>query len=292
MSAHAHLGVEETSLAALLRQRMDELRLSTHAELAQRLGVGQPTATKWLNGAPPGDENLEVIADFLDVTPDELVPLVLRARQQRRDVLTPLRPGRPPQETSRILVRDFLDRLGEALERADFRLVGHQSMATRSEQGWFALRYADGTRRTIRPDLVAQRNDGEVFVIEVVDNSSVKSTTNRLVSSLGQVLHYAAALEEAHYGDPVHPVVALIEPLTDHTMAGAFLRAGVNLLDVPPEAVARELQRDTRAFEGLRNNVIHGLARAAHEAEELPVAGLTPRRMMRPTGVPEEPEGP
>jgi transcriptional regulator with XRE-family HTH domain len=55
----------EGGLAAILREQIDGLSMSG-ADLARRIGVGQPTVSKWLTGtALPGVEHLPALAEAL-----------------------------------------------------------------------------------------------------------------------------------------------------------------------------------------------------------------------------------
>lgn len=68
------------TIAELLQRRIQEDAI-TQTALALKLGVSQPTVTRWLKGDnPPGPEHVGRIAEYLGLTIDDVVRAIHRQR--------------------------------------------------------------------------------------------------------------------------------------------------------------------------------------------------------------------
>lgn len=78
------------SLATALRHEIERRHL-TMAEAADKIGVTQPTVSRWLRGTPPDAGRVAALALFLDVPERRVEALVMQARraqleQRRSDI--------------------------------------------------------------------------------------------------------------------------------------------------------------------------------------------------------------
>lgn len=112
---------DDMALVACLRQRMEELHIDGPTQLASALDIGQPMATKYLNGSSvPPDGRAEQLAEFLDTSVDHVLRLLWRARRDlealRRGDETIVRLGGSGPRRLTELSADEVQRLRTELE--------------------------------------------------------------------------------------------------------------------------------------------------------------------------------
>lgn len=109
---------EAWAIGAEIRRRRRALAL-TAKEVGERIGVAQPTITKWENGpARPEERYFDKIAEFLEVDRDEVIRLSFKRAEpeaDHQDLIAAMGPrwSRLTDAQRQALLRQIDETLGE-----------------------------------------------------------------------------------------------------------------------------------------------------------------------------------
>jgi transcriptional regulator with XRE-family HTH domain len=103
------------AMSMIFRELMADLPMS-HTELAEKLGVAQPTVSRWARGKT--EPNLDLMVSTVEAVSERLAEQTKRA-ERARDVLAAVRRLMAAKGSARRKASDALDKvLGPELERA------------------------------------------------------------------------------------------------------------------------------------------------------------------------------